>query len=147
MEELEHYRISKQSDVLLLMTLLRDQFSSQTKGVNWDYYVPLTDIKHGSSLTPAMHVMLACELDKIKEGYKLFLDGAFEDLENTRGDSAKGVHLGNCGAVWQAVVFGFAGLHITDEGYTTQPCWPEGWTRLAFSFQHHGKRAYIDLHR
>ncbi|MFL5697154.1 MAG: glycosyl hydrolase family 65 protein, partial [Ktedonobacteraceae bacterium] len=31
--------------------------------------------------------------------------------------------------------------------HTTAPSWPDGWTRLAFTFFHKGKQFSIDLRR
>ncbi|MBO0796708.1 MAG: hypothetical protein J2P36_37980 [Ktedonobacteraceae bacterium] len=42
-------------------------------------------------------------------------------------------------------MLGFAGLRITESGYTTNPCWPAGWTRLAFHFMYKGQPIFIDL--
>lgn len=147
MEEVQQYQIIKQADVLMLLTLLREQFDRQTKKVNWDYYYPITDHDYGSSLTPALHVILASELGEREAAYKRFMQGALVDLENLRGNTPEGVHLACSGAVWQAAVLGIAGLRVTEDGYTTAPIWPDGWTRLAFNFCHKGKRVHVDLRR
>lgn len=146
-EKVQPYRIIKQADVLELLTLLDQQFDLKTKRVNWDYYYPITDHDYGSSLTPALHAILACELGLTDLAYQLFLKGAFVDLENQRGNTEEGIHDACAGAVWQAVIFGFAGLRLTDTGYTTSPSWPDGWTRLAFTCFHKGQPLHIDLHR
>ena len=145
LQEVQKYQIIKQADVLMLLTVLREHFDLETKRANWNYYYPITDHDYGSSLTPSLHVILACELGYVDAAYKMFMKGALVDLENPRGNSAEGIHLASCGAVWQAVVFGFAGLTLTDEGYVTRPCLPDGWTRLAFKFFHKGERASVDL--
>ncbi|HET9918664.1 MAG TPA: hypothetical protein VFQ30_02395, partial [Ktedonobacteraceae bacterium] len=144
-EGTQKYRIIKQADVLMLLTVLSQSFDLNTKRANWDYYYPITDHDYGSSLTPAFHVILACELGKTKEAYELFMKGNLVDLENLRGNTPEGIHTACCGAVWQAVIFGFAGLRVTEDGYTTEPHLPATWTRLAFSFLHKGKREQVDL--
>jgi kojibiose phosphorylase len=73
LELTKHYRIIKQADVLALLTLFRQQLDLQTKRVNWDYYYPITDHDYGSSLTPALHVLLACDLDLLETAYEMFL--------------------------------------------------------------------------
>jgi kojibiose phosphorylase len=143
----QHYQIIKQADVLMLLTVLDDQFDPETKRVNWNYYYPITDHDYGSSLTPALHTILACELGLTDKAYELFLKGAFTDLENLRGNTSEGIHDACCGGVWQAVIFGFAGLRLTDNGYSTNPSLPAGWTRLAFNFYHKGKPFLVDLRR
>lgn len=145
MEDVQKYRIIKQADVLMLLTVLDQEFDLKTKRVNWDYYYPITDHDYGSSLTPAFHVILACELGKVQEAYELFTKGVLVDLENLRGNTFEGIHMACCGVVWQAIVFGFAGLRLSKDSYTIEPHLPEAWTRLAFSFFHNGKREYIDI--
>jgi len=147
LERTQEYRIVKQADVLMLLTVLDQEFDLKTKRVNWDYYYPITDHDYGSSLTPAFHVILACELGKANEAYELFMKGNLVDLENLRGNAPEGIHTACCGAVWQAAIFGFAGLCVTENGYTTKPHLPDKWTRLAFSFVHKGKMEHVDLHR
>ena len=147
MEPTQHYRIIKQADVLALLTLFHQQIDLKTKQVNWDYYFPITDHDYGSSLTPAFHVLLACQLGLLDIAYEMFLKGALVDLEDRRGNASEGIHEACCGAVWQAIVLGFAGLNVSDDGYTTHPCWPKGWTRLAFTFLHKGRPVFIDLRK
>ncbi len=147
LQALQRYQIIKQADVLMFMTLLRDHFDLPTKHVNWEYYYPITDHEYGSSLSPALHAILACELGLDQLAYEHLLQGAQIDFKNGHKDTAQGIHLASCGAVWQAVVFGFAGLLLTDDGYVTRPCWPSGWTRIAFTFQHKGQSVAIDLRR
>ncbi len=143
----QYYQIVKQADVLMLLTTLDQQFDLKTKKVNWDYYYPITDHDYGSSLTPAFHVILACELGLVETAYHMFTIGTLVDLEDQRGNSDEGIHCACAGAVWQAAILGFAGLRFTDDGYTTTPCWPEGWTRLAFTCFHKGKQILIDLRK
>ncbi len=147
MEDVQKYQIIKQADVLMLLTVLRQEFDLETKRINWDYYYPITDHAYGSSLTPAFHVILACELDKAEEARELFRIGNLVDLENLRGNTPEGIHNACSGAAWQAAILGFAGLKVTAEGYSTDPRWPEGWTRLAFTIKHRGRSTPIDLHR
>jgi kojibiose phosphorylase len=143
----QYYQIVKQADVLMLLTMLNQQFDLKTKKVNWDYYYPITDHDYGSSLTPAFHVLLACELGLVETAYQMFMKGALVDLEDQRGNSDEGIHLACAGAVWQAAILGFAGLRITADGYTTHPVWPDEWTRLAFTFSYKGERLSIDLRK
>jgi trehalose/maltose hydrolase-like predicted phosphorylase len=147
MEPVQHYRIIKQADVLMLLALLDADFDLKTKQVNWDYYYPITDLEYGSSLTPAMHAMLANELGYTDIAYTLFMKAVRIDLENLRLNTSAGIHEACCGAVWQALVLSFAGLRFNEDGYITHPIWPDGWTRLAFSCQHKGELLYIDLRK
>jgi trehalose/maltose hydrolase-like predicted phosphorylase len=146
-QAIQKYRIIKQADVLMLLTVLDDQFDLKTKRVNWDYYYPITDHDYGSSLTPAFHAILACELGLPDEAYKLFMKGALVDLQNLRGNTPEGVHVACTGAVWQAAVFGFAGLRTTAKGFTINPRLPDKWSRLAFTCLYRGQPVYFDLRK
>jgi trehalose/maltose hydrolase-like predicted phosphorylase len=146
-EEVQKYRHVKQADVLMILTVQLQDFDHKTKEANWNYYFPITDHDYGSSLTPALHVILASELGHIQEAYDLFMKGALVDLENLRGNTPEGIHAACSGAVWQAAIFGIAGLRVTEDGYTTNPSWPDSWTRIAFHFKHKGELISVDLRR
>lgn len=146
-EEVQKYQIVKQADVLMLLTVQVGEFDRKTKEVNWNYYYPITDHDYGSSLTPAFHVILACELGHTKQAYDLFMKGALVDLENLRGNTPEGIHAACSGAVWQAAILGAAGLRVTEDGYTTSPVWLGNWTRLAFHFKHKGELIFVDLRK
>ena len=125
-------QILKQPDALMLMYLLREQFDQKTLRSNWDYYTPRTDHNYGSSLGPAIHAILACDLDQSAEAYHHFMRAAMVDLEDVRGNAAEGIHAASAGGVWQAIVFGFGGVRLTEFGPVACPNLPPGWTRLKF---------------
>jgi len=139
------HQVVKQADVILLLCLLREEFDRQTWEANWDYYVPRTDHRYGSSLGPATHAWAACEIGRPDEAYERFMQAARADLWNVRGNAGDGIHAASAGGLWQAVAFGFAGLRLTDDGYTLNPQLPARWTRLAFSFYLKGKKHTVDL--
>lgn len=128
-------QILKQPDVLMLFYLLRDVYDRKTLQTNWDYYNPRTDHTYGSSLGPAIHAILACDLNQPQEAYTHFMRSALVDLEDVRRNAAEGIHAASAGGVWQAVIFGFAGIRMTQFGPVACPNLPSGWTRLKFRLQ------------
>jgi trehalose/maltose hydrolase-like predicted phosphorylase len=54
------------------------------------------------------------------------------DLGNNMGNAAGGVHAAAIGGLWQAIVFGFAGLQMSPDGLTFSPMLLPHWRRLAF---------------
>ncbi len=144
-EEANRRQVLKQPDVLMLLYLLRDRYDQQTLRANWDYYVPRTDHTHGSSLGPAIHAILACELGLGDEAYAHFMRGALVDLHDLRGNTADGIHAAAAGGVWQAVVLGFGGLRLTPAGPVVAPRLPPGWTHLQFGLRWRGQRFTFDL--
>ncbi len=127
-------QVLKQADVLMLLYLLRDHYDHQTLQANWDYYNPRTDHAYGSSLAPSVHATLACELARPEEAYEHFMRAALVDLDDVRGNAADGIHAASAGGLWQALVFGFGGLRLTNAGPVANPRLPPNWTRLKFRF-------------
>lgn len=148
-------QILKQPDVLMLLYLLRESAltthlsSSDYQRIlltNWNYYTPRTDHTYGSSLGPAIHAILGCDLDKSQEAYEHFMRAALVDLKDVRGNACEGIHAASNGGVWQAVVFGFAGVRLTDAGpVVVTPHLPPNWTRLKFSLHWRNQRYEFDL--
>lgn len=156
-EETNSSQILKQPDVLMLLYLLRESAlptrltpSEYQKilSTNWDYYTPRTDHTYGSSLGPAIHAILACDLDKKAEAYEHFMRAALVDLKDVRKNACEGIHAASTGGVWQAVVFGFAGVRMTPTGpKVVTPHLPDSWTRLQFKLQWQNQWYEFDLAR
>ena len=147
MDETNQTQVLKQPDVLMLLYLMRDtpEFPGDVLQKNWDYYAPRTDSTYGSSLCPAIHAILAATLGKTVDAYKNFMQAATVDLEDTRGNTADGIHAASAGGVWQAVVFGFGGIQLKDSGPVATPHLPSTWTRLKFKLNWRGTWHSFDL--
>ncbi len=140
-------QVLKQADVIMLLCLFRDQFDQRTWQANWDAYMPLTDHKYGSSLGPSFHAWAACEIQRPDEAYEHFMLAAVADLRNPRGNAEDGIHAASAGGVWQAVVFGFAGLRQEQGTFSLRPQLPQHWQRLAFQFSYRGVQKKVDIRR
>lgn len=147
-------QVLKQADVLMLLYLLRDgmfadrsepYYDRQTLESNWNYYNPRTDHTYGSSLSPAIHAALACDLDQPAAAYEHFMRSALVDLADVRGNAHEGIHAASTGGVWQAIVFGFGGVRFTPNGPIATAKLPPGWTRLQFKLQWQGQVYEFDL--
>ena len=147
MDETNQTQVLKQPGVLMLLYLMRDtpEFPGDVLQKNWDYYAPRTDSTYGSSLCPAIHAILAANLGKTADAYKNFMQAATVDLEDTRGNTAHGIHAASAGGVWQAVVFGFGGIQLTENGPIATPHLPPNWTRLKFKLNWRGTWHSFDL--
>ncbi|MBW4564073.1 MAG: beta-phosphoglucomutase [Mojavia pulchra JT2-VF2] len=138
-------QILKQPDVLMLLYLLRGRYDYKTLASNWDYYTKRTDHTYGSSLGPAIHAILACDLNQPTHAYTHFLRSALVDLEDVRRNAAEGIHAASAGGVWQAVVFGFGGIRMTQFGPVACPNLPPSWKRLKFRLQWRNEWYDFDL--
>jgi kojibiose phosphorylase len=133
-------QVLKQPDVLMLFYMLPHEFSQAVLRANWDYYTRRTDITYGSSLAPGIHAILAGRLDDPETAYRLYMQAALVDLKDLRLNTEHGIHGATAGSVWQAVVFGFGGLYLTDQGLTATPRLPAHWQRLRFKLFYRGEQ-------
>jgi len=138
-------QVLKQPDVLMLQYLLRSDFTEEQVHINYDYYTPRTDHTHGSSLGPSIQAILACEVGKPEEAYEHFMRAARADLRDVRGNAGDGIHGASAGGTWQAVIFGFGGLHIQADGWDIHPRLPKHWKRLAFRFFQRGRLQVAEI--
>jgi kojibiose phosphorylase len=139
-------QVLKQPDVLILLYLLQQDYSHEIVQVNYDFYTPRTDHSYGSSLGPSIQAIMACEVGRQEEAYEHFIRAVRADLRDVRGNAGDGIHGASAAGTWQAVVFGFAGLRVTPQGWTIHPRLPKHWKRLAFKFYHLGKQYTVDIH-
>ena len=144
-EGCNHTQVLKQPDVLMLTYLLPELFTAGQVAANYRYYDPRTDHELGSSLGPAISAVMACRAGDPETGYAHFLRAARADLLDVRGNAADGIHGASAGGLWQAVVFGFAGLRVGPDGWSVEPTLPASWRRLRFRFRHRGQPQLVDL--
>jgi trehalose/maltose hydrolase-like predicted phosphorylase/hydroxymethylpyrimidine pyrophosphatase-like HAD family hydrolase len=142
-ERTQRSKVVKQADVLMLLYLLWDQFPFEIHEANFRYYERRTG--HGSSLSPPIHAAIAARLGHTELAQRYFRQTAEIDLANNMGNAAGGVHVGALGGLWQAVVFGFAGLELTPQGPHANSHLPGAWRKLHFAIQWHGERIAFEL--
>jgi trehalose/maltose hydrolase-like predicted phosphorylase len=136
-ERIAHSKVIKQADVVALSALLWEQWPLAVHGANFRYYEPRT--AHGSSLSPALHAVVAARLGDLPPAQAYFRQAAEIDLANNMGNAAGGVHMGALGGLWQAAVFGVAGLRVREDGIAVEPHLLPGWAELAFPVQWRGR--------
>ncbi|HUU96352.1 MAG TPA: glycosyl hydrolase family 65 protein, partial [Phycisphaerae bacterium] len=146
-EHLHRSRCLKQADVLMLMMLFPDEFSDAELRRAWDYYLPLTT--HDSSLSAGVHAIVAARLGLMDEAWSFWQSASGLDVDVERRSAAEGVHIANAAALWQAAVFGFAGMRtaLQADVLTLRPRLPATWSRLAFPIVWHGCPVYVDVTR
>jgi len=127
----------KQPDVLMMLYLYNSSFSRSVKEVNYSYYQPRTI--HESSLSPAIHSILAAELDRMDEAVDLFGFATRLDLDNYNCNTREGLHITSIAMAWANIVYGFAGLRSDGDRLSFAPHLPERWRRLSFSLTYKGR--------
>ena len=129
----------KQADALMLAYLFPTELTNERLAVNYDYYEPLTT--HDSSLSSVVHSLLATRLGR-QEASRAFFERALGiDMDEETGGAAEGIHIANCGGIWQAVVLGFAGMRwaYDSEKPEFEPSLPAHWNSLEFPLCFRGK--------
>ncbi len=141
-ERTRRSQVIKQPDVLMLIWLLWDRFPAHVREACFRYYEPRTG--HGSSLSPPVHALLAARLGHDDLAYRYFRQTADIDLANNMGNAAGGVHLAALGGLWQAAVFGFAGVELRSEPRIA-PRLPAAWRRLSCKLRWRGRELAVDV--
>ncbi|MGC6768374.1 glycoside hydrolase family 65 protein [Enterococcus sp. LJL51] len=126
----------KQPDVLMFQFLYNQQFSKESKRVNYEYYEPRTI--HESSLSPSIHSVLAAELGKFDEAFDFFSFATRMDLDNYNRNTNEGLHTTSIAAAWMNIVYGFGGLRSDGSQLVLNPILPVQWTGYSFRIQYNG---------
>ncbi|MDR3534564.1 MAG: glycosyl hydrolase family 65 protein [Rhodopila sp.] len=132
-ERTQKSQVVKQADVVALLCLLPEEFAHGAAAENFRYYEPRCS--HGSSLSPAMHGLVAARLGDAEMALRFFRQTAAIDLSDTHVAIDGGVHIGALGGIWMLAVFGFAGLSLRNDGIVIDAKLPAGWRSLAFGVQ------------
>lgn len=121
----------KQPDVLLLPFFFSHNYSLAVKRANYEFYEPRC--VHESSLSPAIHSILAAELGKHDEAYRYALHASRLDLDDYNRNTHEGLHTTSMAAAWMNVVYGFGGMRSDGDVLSFTPSLPAAWE--AFSFR------------
>ena len=135
----------KQPDVLMIMYLYGSSFSEKEKRVNYEFYEPRTI--HESSLSPAIHSILAAELGKMQEALRFFGYATRLDLDNYNRNTREGLHVTSIAMAWANIVYGFAGLRSDGDGLRLAPRLPSRWKQLTFTILYRGRLIRIRMEK
>jgi trehalose/maltose hydrolase-like predicted phosphorylase len=144
-EQTQHSKVVKQADVVALLGLLPEEFPGDSGGANFRYYEPRCG--HGSSLSGAMHGLVAARLGYSDLALRYFQDAAAIDLANNNTTIAGGLHMAALGGTWLAAILGFAGLSLRNDEVGFDPKLPEKWATLKFGITWRGRLLRIGIDR
>ena len=130
-------QVVKQADVVALLGLLPDEFAGNTGATNFAYYQPRCS--HGSSLSRAMHGLVAARLGRSEMALDFLRETSAIDLADTHAALDGGVHVAALGGAWMITVLGFAGLRLLPDALAIDPQLPAGWSSLEFACQWRGR--------
>ncbi len=136
-------QVLKQADVLMLHHLVPDEVARGSLEPNLAFYEPRT--AHGSSLSPAIHAGLFARANRFGPAVEALRLACRIDVDDLTGTSAGGVHLATMGGVWQALVFGFAGIRPGSAGLAVDPKLPDAWDALDISLRYRGSPVRVRI--
>jgi len=137
------FQVLKQADVVLGLFLQGDQFSTEEKRADFDYYDPITS--GDSTLSAVVQSIVAAEVGYQDLAMKYFLDGLYVDLADTHENTSDGVHIASAGGIWNSLVFGFAGMRDYNGDITFDPRLPADWPELTFHVRVRGSRLRVTV--
>lgn len=146
-DRLQRYRVLKQPDIIMLMILYPDEFTERQKKTAWDFYEPLT--LHDSTLSFGAHAQMAAQLGDKQKAEQYFYKSLYLDLHNVMNNTAtEGIHTASLGATWQALVLGFGGLRIREDGlHLVNPMLPETLQKISYKVIFQGNRYQATITR
>ncbi|MGI8983602.1 MAG: glycosyl hydrolase family 65 protein, partial [Acidimicrobiales bacterium] len=142
-DRLRTTQVVKQADALMLSVLLPGEVDAGIQGANYRYYEPRTS--HGSSLSPAMHALVAARVGDLDDALAYFHLAGGVDLDNRMENTADGVHIATMGGLWQAAVFGFGGVRAEGRAVRIDPRLPAAWESLSFPIRWRGSRIVVHV--
>jgi hypothetical glycosyl hydrolase len=141
--EVNEMQILKQADAVMLLYLFPDLFPKEVVAKNLHYYEEHTI--HDSSLSKAIHAIVAARCDDEEAAYRFFKEACLIDLGPNPHSSDEGIHAASLGAIWLAAIFGFANMSQRNERLAFTPKLPRAWSELAFPLTYQGRKLKIKL--
>lgn len=129
-------QVVKQADVVMLHHLVPDAVEPGSLEPNLRRYEPLT--AHGSSLSPAIYAAVFARAGDHDAALGALSLAARIDLDDLTGTTAGGLHMATMGGLWQALVFGIAGIRPRDGRLVVDPHVPPQWDGLDVRVRYHG---------
>jgi hypothetical glycosyl hydrolase len=140
-DQLNHYMVSKQADLVMLLFLFDNLFNREVGRKNFQFYEEHT--LHDSSLSKSVHSIVANKLGMSETAYRLFQEALKIDFGPDMKSSDTGIHSASMGGIWQCAVVGFGGLTIRSDGLHINPDLPECWKQICFSVVWHENLLHI----
>ena len=79
-----------------------------------------------------IHALVAVRLGMKEMADKLFYDCCCVDFGDNTNNSDAGIHSASIGGIWLAIVMGYGGLRIGENGLSLNPVLPETWESYSF---------------
>lgn len=142
---LYRFQVCKQADTVMAHFILEDAQALSTIRNSFNYYEKVTT--HDSSLSTCIFSIMAAKLGMTEKAYEYFGESAKLDLFNTHKNTKDGIHTANMGGTYMAIVYGFGGLRIKEDGIHLTPQLPEAWNGYRFRFLYEDARIEVQVRK
>ncbi|HBF33423.1 TPA: family 65 glycosyl hydrolase, partial [Candidatus Sumerlaeota bacterium] len=139
------YDMLKQPDLLNLMYFFSNDYTAKEKLANYEFYEARTI--HESSMSPALHSVLAAEVGKLEDAYSFLAYASRLDLDNYNRNTDQGLHATASSGVWAGVISGFGGLRTDMEPLSFAPQIPKKWKSYKFRLFYRGSRIQVSVNK
>jgi alpha,alpha-trehalose phosphorylase len=140
---LYRHQVCKQADTVLAHFIFEDAQSMDTIRNSFAYYEKVTT--HDSSLSTCIFSIVASKLGMEEKAYDYLGDSAKLDLFNTHKNTKDGIHTANMGGNFMAIVYGFAGLRIKENGIYFAPAIPKVWEEYRFQINYEDSQIKVEV--
>lgn len=139
------YRLSKQTDLILALFLLGEQFTLAEKRRNFAFYETTT--MHSSSLSLCIAGIMAAELGEYEKADEYLSCTTRLDLDDYHSNIYAGVHAANMAGSWMGIVYGYGGMRMRNDQLAFQPYLPRGWQGYHFCVRYRGRMLQVEVTR
>lgn len=139
------HQVCKQADTVLAHFIFEDAQDLETIRRSFAYYEKVTT--HDSSLSTCIFSIVASRLGMEEKAYEYFGDSAKLDLFNTHHNTKDGIHTANMGGNYMAIVYGFGGFRLKENGVWFAPALPEKWKGYRFKLTYEGSCIHVEVNR
>lgn len=136
---LYRYQVCKQADTILAHFLLdSEEKDAKVLENDFNYYEKITT--HDSSLSTCIFSIMSNRVQQYDKAYQYFMNTARLDIDNLHHNSSDGIHTACMGGSWMSIVFGFAGMRMSNGSLSFRPHLPEKWDSLQFNISFKGRK-------
>lgn len=121
----------KQPDVVLMQFFYSKDFTLEQKKANFEYYEKRCS--HESSLSPAVHSIMAAEIGDFDMAEEYMAYGNRIDIDDYNRNTHQGLHVTSMAAAWMNIVYGFGGMRSDGDILYFAPKIPRKWNSYKFT--------------
>jgi alpha,alpha-trehalose phosphorylase len=140
---LYRHQICKQADTVLAHFILEDAQSEQVMLNSFHYYEKITT--HDSSLSKCIFSIMAARLGMPEKAAHYFGDAIKLDLMDQCKNTKDGIHTANMAGNYMAIVYGFGGFRLKEQGISFAPILPSGWRGYRFTVHYEDSRILVEV--